>query len=142
MHNSNHRDVFRVELVHETERKPSEQPTPELAFGEQIPRMRIGKYLDQSALNFSDEGPLPGRTHAFRKIWPPQSARVQPEDERQRSPKRGARVFQHLVCRYSFNFTTGELSGPALHLCKPLAVRFRINDFLQTGNQPFGQAGS
>jgi hypothetical protein len=55
MHNGNHGNVFRIELVNEAERKSSEQPTPEPASGEQMPRIRIGKYLGQRALDFSDE---------------------------------------------------------------------------------------
>jgi hypothetical protein len=45
MHDSNYQSVFQVELVNEAERKPSKQPTPELASGEPISRIRIGNYL-------------------------------------------------------------------------------------------------
>ena len=55
MHNGDHRDILRVELVHDAERKSSEQPTPEPAPCEQIAGTRIGNYLAQRAFDLSDE---------------------------------------------------------------------------------------
>jgi hypothetical protein len=55
MHNGNYQNVLCLALVHETEWKPLEQPTPDPATGEQSAGIRIGNYLAESTLNLPDE---------------------------------------------------------------------------------------
>jgi hypothetical protein len=140
MHDGNYQNVLCIALVHETEWKPTEQSTLDLAPGEQSAGIRIGHYLAESTLNLPDEvRAQTGRT-CFRKIWPPQSTLVRPTDERQQSPKRNARFFKHLVCGYAFDVTAHELGGAPILLCTPCTLGFRIGNFFQAGNQPFSQA--
>jgi len=55
MHNGDHRNILRVELVHDAERKSSEQSTPGPAPCEQIAGTRIGNYLAKREFDLSDE---------------------------------------------------------------------------------------
>jgi len=55
MHNGNYQNVLCITLVHKTEWKPPEQPTPDPAPDEQSAGIRIGNYVAESTLNLSDE---------------------------------------------------------------------------------------
>jgi hypothetical protein len=55
MHNGNYQNVPCLALVHETEWKPPEQPTPDPAPRKQSTGIRIGNYLAKSTLDLSDE---------------------------------------------------------------------------------------
>jgi hypothetical protein len=55
MHDGNYQNVLCIALVHETEWKPTEQSTPDLAPGEQSAGIWIGHYLAESTLNLPDE---------------------------------------------------------------------------------------